>query len=82
MSSAGLRLSGEIQGAYWRYEGKVFNDVTNADIVVQFSVGDMLREDRLRSLILEFARRSRQANEFQEEKQNMYEGRLFYRITF
>ncbi|MGB9774179.1 MAG: translocation/assembly module TamB domain-containing protein [Bacteroidota bacterium] len=84
VSSTGVRLSGEIGSAYWRYEGKVFSDITNADIVVQFSLGEVFHSARggLRSLVLELARRSKQSFEAPEEKQGIYEARIYYRITF
>ena len=84
VSSTGVRLSGEIGSAYWRYEGKVFSDITNADIVVQFSLGEVFHSAMggLRSLVLELARRSKQSFEAPEEKQGIYEARIYYRITF
>ena len=57
-TSPDLRLSGVVGNAYWTFGGKVFNDINNANVSVQWSLGSIIQNDRLRNFMFEVDRKS------------------------
>ncbi len=76
-----LRLSGEILNAYWRFGGRIFTDISNANVSVQLSMGNVFNSRRLRNLMLNLERRVRDIQVPAQDK-DTYGARLYYRITF
>ena len=57
-TSPDLRLSGVVGNAYWTFGGKVFSDINNANVSVQWSLGSIIRNDNLRNFMFEVNRKS------------------------
>jgi len=57
-TSPDLRLSGVIGNAYWTFGGKVFNDINNANVSVQWSLGSIIQNDNLRNFMFEVDRKT------------------------
>ncbi len=57
-TSPDLRLSGVVGNAYWTFGGKVFNDINNANVSVQWSLGSIIQNDNLRNFMFEVDRKS------------------------
>jgi hypothetical protein len=57
-TSPDLRLSGVVGNAYWTFGGKVFSDINNANVSVQWSLGSIIQNDNLRNFMFEVNRKS------------------------
>ncbi len=57
-TSPDLRLSGVVGNAYWTFGGKVFSDINNANVSVQWSLGSIIQNDNLRNFMFEVDRKS------------------------
>ncbi len=57
-TSPDLRLNGVVGNAYWTFGGKVFNDINNANVSVQWSLGSIVQNDNLRNVMFEVDRKS------------------------
>lgn len=79
--SADLRLSGEIGKAYWRGGGRIFNDIGNANVSVQLSMGEVLESPSLRNLFIELERKV-EGSESEERRKLTHAARIFFRISF
>jgi hypothetical protein len=79
--SADLRLSGELGRAYWRFGGRIFNDIGNANISFQVSMGEILSSPGLRNLFIELERKVEGA-QLAEERKLTNTARLFWKFSF
>jgi hypothetical protein len=78
--SADLRLSGEAFKGYWRAGGRIFNDLGNANINYQISLGELFNTTSIRNLFIELERKV-EGSEFEERKLTNA-ARIYYRISF
>ncbi|MBI4548813.1 MAG: translocation/assembly module TamB domain-containing protein [Ignavibacteriae bacterium] len=78
--SADLRLSGEAFKGYWRFGGRIFNSIGNANVSYLLNLGDVLNATSIRNLFLEFERKV-EGSEFLEDK-TINGARLYYRFSF
>lgn len=79
--SADLRLSGELGRAYWRFGGKIFNDIGNANVSFQLSMGEILSTPKLRNLFIELERKV-EGTEVIDQKKLTNAARIFYKFSF
>ncbi|OLD79452.1 MAG: hypothetical protein AUI33_02690 [Ignavibacteria bacterium 13_1_40CM_2_61_4] len=77
---ANVRLSGEAFKGYWQVGGKILNDIGNANVSYQMSLGDVLKAPSIHNLFLEIQRRVE--GDISEEKKLTNEARLYYRFSF
>jgi len=80
--SADLRLSGEVFRAYWRFGGHIFNDIGNANVSFQVSMGEILSSPKLRDLFFELERKVEGTEYFDQGKKLTNAARLYYRFSF
>src|SRR5262249_16833186 len=78
--SANLRLSGEAFKGYWKFGGRIFNDIGNANVNYQVSLGDVFNTATIRNLFIELERKV-EGSEY-EEKKLTNAARIYYRISF
>ena len=78
--SADLRLSGEAFKGYWRFGGRIFNDIGNANVNYQVSLGDVFNTTAIRNLFIELERKV-EGSDFEERKLTNA-ARIYYRISF
>lgn len=79
--SADLRLSGQIFNAYWRFGGRIFDDINNANISFILNFGDILESDKMKNLFLQLERHV-DAGEFTVDKKLTNSARIYYRWSF
>ena len=79
--SADLRLSGEAFKGYWRFGGKILNDIGNANVNYQLNLGDVFNAHSVRNVFLEFERKV-EGSEFSEDRKLTNAARLYYRLSF
>ena len=79
--SADLRLSGEVFRAYWRFGGRIFNDIGNANVSFVVSMAEVFSAPSLRNLYLELERKVEGA-EFIEQRKLSNAARLYYKFSF
>lgn len=79
--SADLRLSGQIFNAYWRFGGKIFDDINNANISFTLNFGDVLESDKMKNLFLQLERKV-DAGEYTIDKKLTNSARIYYRWSF
>jgi autotransporter translocation and assembly factor TamB len=77
---ADVRLSGEAFRGYWRFGGKILNDIGNANVSYQLSLGEVFNRPSIRNLFLQLERKVE--SEFTEEKKLTNEARIYYRFSF
>jgi hypothetical protein len=77
---ATVRLSGEAFKGYWQVGGKILNDIGNANVSYQMSLGDVLKAPSIHNLFLEIQRRVE--GDISEERKLTNEARLYYRFSF
>ena len=85
LASTNVRIAGEIGNtAIFRFGGKVFSDITNANINLELSIGKMANNESLRNLILEIYRNTNESTAKNMTKQVMsiYGTKIFYRLNF
>lgn len=80
--STDLRLSGQVGEAVYRVGGRVLNDVTNANVSVEFPVSYIVNSERYRNLILTLERRVEGIQNAEEQRRASNGVRLFYRFIF
>ncbi|GEM_PF-1706561 len=78
--SANLRLSGEAFRGYFRVGGRILNDLGNASVSYQTSLGDFLNVKSIRNLFIELERRVE--GDFSEDRRLTNNARLYYRFSF
>ena len=76
-----LRLSGEILNSYWTFGGRVFNNIGNANVNLQFPVGEITKLKSLKNFYIEIERKT-EDNDFSNEKKTFNTARFFYKISF
>jgi hypothetical protein len=79
--TADLRLSGELFRAYWRFGGRIFNDIGNANVSFAVSMGEILSDPSLRNLFIELERRV-EGTELVEQKKLTNAARIYYKFSF
>ncbi|MDP2208557.1 MAG: hypothetical protein Q8K98_07260, partial [Bacteroidota bacterium] len=79
--SADLRLSGQIFNAYWRFGGRIFDDINNANISFTLNFGDILESDKMKKLFLQLERKV-DAGEYTIDKKLTNSARIFYKWSF
>ena len=79
--SANLRLSGEAFNGYFRFGGKILNDLNNANVSYQLSLGRMLNVQSIRNLFIELERKV-EGSDLTEDKKLTNNARLYYRFSF
>ncbi len=79
--SANLRLSGEAFNGYFRFGGRILNDIGNANVSYQLSIGRILNVQSIRNLFIELERKV-EGSDFVEDRKLTNNARLFYRISF
>jgi hypothetical protein len=79
--SADVRITGEVGDAVIRLGGRVFNDISNANVSVQFPMSSVVGSEAWRNLILELERRVEGFESIQQRRPSN-SLKLLYRITF
>ncbi|MBI5214671.1 MAG: hypothetical protein HY960_02855 [Ignavibacteriae bacterium] len=80
---ADLRISGELFKGYWRFGGRIFNDIGNANVNYQISLGEVFSVGSIRNLFIELERKV-ESPEFTTQSTNPVTNaaRVYYRISF
>lgn len=79
--SADLRLSGEVGRAYWRFGGKIFNNIGNANVSFQLSMGEVFSVPKLRDFFIELERKV-EGTDYVDQKKLTNAARIFYKFSF
>lgn len=81
--SADIRVSGVVGDGLWRIGGKVLEDpFNNANISLQYSLGDIFRNSGLTNLMFELERRVETSIGQLNDRKETNSARLFYRLSF
>jgi hypothetical protein len=81
--TADLRLSGVAGKGYWRFGGKIFNNLGNANVSYQLSLGELLSSPSIRNLFIELERRVEGSEVSIEENRKLTNtARMYYRFSF
>jgi hypothetical protein len=80
--AADLRLSGVAGKGYWRFGGKIFNNLGNANVSYQLSLGEMLSAPSIRNLFIELERKVEGAETIEESRKLTNTARMYYRFSF
>ncbi len=80
---ADLRISGELFKGYWRFGGRIFNDIGNANVNYQISLGEVFSVGSIRNLFIELERKV-ESIEFSTHSSNPVTNaaRVYYRFSF
>ncbi|MBM4168503.1 MAG: AsmA family protein [Ignavibacteria bacterium] len=76
-----VRLTGEIGDAVVKFGGRVFSDISNANINVQIPMSGIFNSERWRNFVFELERRTETFEGFEQRKE-INGAKLLYRITF
>lgn len=79
--SADLRLSGQIFNAYWRFGGRIFDDINNANISFTLNFGDVLESVKMKNLFLQLERKV-DAGDYTIDKKLTNSARIYYKWSF
>ena len=80
-TSPDLRLSGVIGNAYWTFGGKVFNDINNTNVSLQWSLGSIIQDEKLRNFMFEVERKT-DPLETSDLRRPTSGARIYYRFAF
>ena len=80
--STDIRLTGELGNAVYRLGGKVFSDIGNTNVNVQYPMSAILQSDAWRNFILEYERRVEEFGTYDQRREPINAIKLLYRITF
>jgi hypothetical protein len=80
--SADVGITGEAYKGYWRIRGKILNDLGNANLSYQTSLGDIFNLSSIRNLFIELERRVEGNDLNAASRLTTNNARLFYRISF
>lgn len=81
--SADIRLSGVAFSGLWRYGGKLLDDpLSNANISILYSFGDIFNRTALRNFMFELERKVETASGQTADRKEINSARLFYRLSF
>ncbi len=78
---ADVRLSGELFNAYWRFGGRIFNDLGRANISFQVPLGEVLQSKSLNNIFIEVERKVEDDN-FSTERKQTNSAKLFYKFSY
>jgi hypothetical protein len=80
-TSSDLRINAELGKGYIEFGGQVLNNIGNANVTYQLSLGDVFNTQRLRNLMFEL---QRVTDDYVEENRKPVtnSARVFYRFTF
>jgi len=77
-----IRLSGVAAGGLWRYGGRINEPLSNANVSILYSLGDVFDSASLRNFMVELDRKVEASTTLQTRDQAVRSARLFYRISF
>jgi len=80
-TSPDLRLSGVVGNAFWTFGGKVFNDINNANVSVQWSLGSLIQNESLRNFMFEVDRKVDPLETY-DIRRPTSGARIYYRFAF
>ena len=80
-NEADVRLSGEVFNAYWRFGGRILNDIGRANVSFQIPVGEMVKSKALQNLFIEVERKVEDET-FVSERKLTNTARLFYKFSY
>ncbi|HTR82792.1 MAG TPA: AsmA family protein [Bacteroidota bacterium] len=80
-TSPDLRLSGVIGNAFWSFGGKVFNDINNANVSLQWSLGSIVQNESLRNFMFEVDRKA-DPLETSDLRRPTSGARIYYKFAF
>jgi TamB, inner membrane protein subunit of TAM complex len=80
-TSPDLQMNGEILDAYWSVGGRVFNDINNANFSLQFPLGPLVKDEKLRNFVVEVDRKT-DVVETTDPRRATTGARLYYKIAF
>ncbi len=80
-TSPDLRLSGVVGNAFWSFGGKVFNDINNANVSVQWSLGSLIQKESLRNFMFEVDRKVDPLETY-DIRRPTSGARIYYRFAF
>jgi hypothetical protein len=80
--STDIRLTGELGDAVYRLGGKVFSDIGNTNVNVQYPMSSILRSESWRNFILEYERRVEEFGSSDQRREPTNAIKLLYRLTF
>jgi hypothetical protein len=80
-ASPDLRLSGVIGDAYWTFGGKVFSDINNANISLQWSLGSIIQSQSMRNVMFELNRKA-DPLETSDVRRPTSGARIYYKFVF
>jgi hypothetical protein len=80
-TSPDLRLSGVVGNAFWSFGGKVFNDINNANVSVQWSLGSLIQNESLRNFMFEVDRKVDPLETY-DIRRPTSGARIYYRFAF
>jgi hypothetical protein len=80
-ASPDLRLSGVIGDAYWTFGGKVFSDINNANISLQWSLGSIIQSQKMRNFMFELNRKA-DPLETSDVRRPTSGARIYYKFVF
>lgn len=78
---ADVRLSGELFNAYWRFGGRIFNDIGRANVSFQIPLGEVVKSRSLQNLFIEVERKVEDET-FVGERKLTNTARLFYKFSY
>ncbi len=76
-----LRLSGEIFKAYWKFGGKIFDNINNANFSFILNFGDVFEAHSVRNLYLELERKDN-GGELSLDRKFTNTARIYYKWSF
>ncbi|RCK76538.1 MAG: hypothetical protein IGBAC_0900 [Ignavibacteriae bacterium] len=79
--SADLRLSGQIFNAYWRFGGRIFDDINNANVSFILNFGDVFESPKIKNFYLELERRV-DGREYGLDKKLTNSAKIYYKWSF
>ncbi len=79
--SADLRLSGQIFNAYWRFGGRIFDDINNANVSFILNFGDIFESQKVKNFYLELERRV-DGREYGLDRKLTNSAKIYYKWSF
>jgi hypothetical protein len=80
-SGTDVRVTGQLGEAIYRVGGRVFDDITNANVVIEVPLSILLNSSELRNLVLTLERKVEGLESFEPQRPTN-EARLQYRFRF
>jgi hypothetical protein len=79
--AADVRLSGELFNAYWRFGGRILNDIGRANVSFQIPLGEVVKSRALQNIFIEVERKVEDET-FASERKLTNTARLFYKFSY